>query len=267
MEAGEHRTHLGNIARFLLRNPRSLTTLFRKVVKRFRDGHGRYDPAANDAWIEEHSVEPANIARSLDAGLWDEAIEFAAATRKRAEPILADLHFEMGAGGDYQFLYWLTRYLKPNTIVETGVSAGWTSQAFLTAIAVNGHGKLKSSDFPYFRIKDPERFIGIVVDPALKPGWVLRTDGDERALPDLLREPVDIFHYDSDKSVSGRDFATKLAMEQLSPGGVLLMDDIRNDSWFREYVERVQLPFCVLQGRCGLIDPTGRLCGNISPAD
>ena len=37
------------------------------------------------------------------------------------------------------------------------------------------------------------------------------------------------------------------------------MDDICNDSWFREYVERTGVPFTVLHGRCGLIDPSNRL--------
>jgi hypothetical protein len=46
-------------------------------------------------------------------------------------------------GGDYGFLHWLTRLTQRSTIIETGVAAGWTSQAFLAALKRNGMGKLQ----------------------------------------------------------------------------------------------------------------------------
>ncbi len=259
MKPGEQRTDIINLARFLAQRPNSAAVLVRKVIKRFRDGSGRYSEAENIRWVEAHTTPSAVLAQRVDPGLWTDALAFGEATRARAKPILAEVPFDMGAGGDYEFLYWLTRHLKPDTIVETGVSAGWTSQAFLSAIARNGHGNLASSDFPYFRVRDPERYIGIIVDPAVRSPWTLRTDGDEKALPDLLRGKIDIFHYDSDKSFSGRNYAVTMAMKHRAPGGLVLVDDILNDSWFREFVERERLPFTVLEGRCGLIDPSRRL--------
>ncbi len=145
----------------------------------------------------------------------------------------------MGGGGIYPFLYFITLFTKPDCIVETGVGAGFSSYAFLAAIKVNGRGKLYSSDFPYFRLPDPESYIGIVVEESLKDNWELYIDGDEANLPRILNsiKEVDIFHYDSDRTYSGRKMAMSLIERSLSEDGIILMDDIQDNSFFRDYVE------------------------------
>jgi len=64
---------------------------------------------------------------------------------------------------------------------------------------------------------------------------------------------VDLFHYDSDKMASGREFAVKLVGPKLAPTGSIIMDDIWNDDWFRNYVTASGLPHCVIDGRYGVI--------------
>jgi hypothetical protein len=66
-------------------------------------------------------------------------------------------------------------------------------------------------------------------------------------------EQVDLFHYDSDKMWSGRNFAMKLVGQKLATTGIILMDDINNDSWFRTHVTSRKLPFIVLDRRFGII--------------
>jgi hypothetical protein len=156
----------------------------------------------------------------------------------------------MGAGGEYEFLYWLTRLLEPDVIVETGVSAGWSSEAFLQAIKKNGRGKLYSSDFPYFRVADPDRYIGILVSD--KTNWELHLTGDENALPAIVASvpEIGLFHYDSDKSYSGRQFAVDTVLPKLT--GPLVMDDISDNRWFRDFTH--ERPFEVV-GQAG-ITPT-----------
>ena len=58
------------------------------------------------------------------------------------------------SGGLYKLLYFPIRKIKPYTVVETGVAAGWTSLAILRALNKNGRGHLYSSDFPYFELKN-----------------------------------------------------------------------------------------------------------------
>jgi hypothetical protein len=95
-----------------------------------------------------------------------------------------------------------------------------------------------------------------LVSPELKSRWRLFIEGDERALPKILQSVprVDLLHYDSDKSYSGRAFAVDLVRKKLGAAGVMIIDDIADNSWFREEVERSQMPHAVL-GRSGLIDP------------
>jgi hypothetical protein len=253
---GQQRTNLLNVFRFTVSTKGAFPVLARKVLKRFRDGRGRYSVDKNSAWIREHGRPSADYAKERDPVLWDEALEFGTQLKARADPIIASLPFEISGGGDYEFLYWLTRKLKPDVVVETGVAAGWSAQAFLAGMEKNGSGHLYSSDYPLFRVADPERYIGILVDPALKHRWTLYTIGDERALPEIAGKvsEIGIFHYDSDKSVSGRDFAVKTIEPKLK--GPLIMDDIKDNSWFREFVEERQLDFDIL-GRAGMVTLVG----------
>lgn len=243
-----------NTVRFALANPSRLPVLAGKVIKRLRGEAVQRSPE-NDAWIAASSVAAEKLATSWDAALWDEAGRFAVEQLRHAEPILKNVPFKLGGGSQHRFLYWLTRYKRPKTVVETGVAAGWSSRAFLAALEKNRRGKLYSSDLPYFRIPDPERFVGILVEQGLRRRWSLEIEGDQVNLPRILAEvsSVDLFHYDSDKTESGREFGVKLVREKLSSDGIIMMDDIADDSWFRNYVTSNSLPHLVIDGRFGLI--------------
>jgi predicted O-methyltransferase YrrM len=261
IEPGRQPTNLLNVLRFIGANPRSIPILAGKVVKRLKDRSSASKLADNSKWIEESAIPSHLLANRLDTNLWSEAVEFGERLRERAKKILADVPFDMGSGGNYEILYWMTRYLRPTYVVETGVAAGWSSEAFLTAMDKNGQGTLYSSDLPYFRVRDPLKYIGILVSERLKSRWHLLTDGDERALPEIIAAvpEVDLFHYDSDKSYSGRQFAISTVRSKLSAQGVILVDDIWEDSWFRDYAVAADCPSAVLDGRSGLIDPSKRL--------
>jgi predicted O-methyltransferase YrrM len=127
---------------------------------------------------------------------------------------------------------------RPVTILETGVLHGYSSAAFLTALRCNGDGgHLYSSDFPYFRERDPEALVGVLVPDALRPNWTLKLEGDRVNLPALLQQcpSVDLFHYDSDKSYGGRRWGTELVEPHLADGAVTLMDDIQDNLFFRDW--------------------------------
>jgi hypothetical protein len=243
-----------NVARFLIADPSRIRVLAKKVAKR-ASGENDRGSDENDAWIAAHSISAEKTAKALDPQLWDEALAFGDSFRKRASTILDDVPYALGGGGHDIFLYWLTRYARPNVIIETGVAAGWSSRAFLAGIAKNGTGRLYSSDFPYFRLPNPERFIGILVEEELRPNWVLEIDSDEVNLPRILEavDEVNVFHYDSDKMASGRQFAVELVRRKLAPTGLIIMDDIWNDDWFRNYVTAEALPHFVIDGRYGVI--------------
>jgi predicted O-methyltransferase YrrM len=243
-----------NALRFVAANPSRAPVLAGKVIKRLR-GESDRGSAENDSWLAAHSISAEEVARPLDPTLWEEAEAFGSEFNRHAKALLEQIPHKLGGGGDYRFLYWLSRYLQPEVVLETGVAAGWSSRAFLVALDRNGRGKLYSSDLPYFRIPQPERFVGVLVEPELRGRWELQIEGDQVNLPRMLEDidQIDIFHYDSDKLWSGRDFAMNLIAPKLAPGGIMLMDDIANDSWFRRYVTARRVPFHVVDERYGII--------------
>lgn len=245
----------------ILREPQNASIIGGKVIQRLRRGKSSIDHVANHHWMAQHSVSSAEIAAAIDPDAWHEAQDFERALRERAGSIINSVPIPMATGGAFSFLYWLIRVFTPHTVVETGVAAGFTSASILAALEKNGGGRLFSSDFPYFRHPNPEKYIGILVEPELRKNWSLSISGDAKALPKIIEEVdrIDLLHYDSDKSYAGRDFAMKLVLPKLSPDGLIIMDDIWNDSWFHDFVTREKRAFVILDKRYGVIGAIEKL--------
>ncbi len=236
----------GQLIKNILRSastPSRIPTMVKMVLREQGvDTPGTLTEDENIAWIKSNVTDFASIASEHSPALWAEAEQFHLQFKPVAEKIVADAECEvgyhLGGGGYYPFLYFVTRKLRPDTVVETGVATGYSSQAFLRAINLNGSGQLFSSDFPMFRLTDPEKYIGIVVDDDLRTRWNLMLDGDEVNLPKILElaNEVDIFHYDSDKSYKGRAWALELVRPKLTGRSLIIMDDIQDNSFFHDYV-------------------------------
>jgi hypothetical protein len=110
-------------------------------------------------------------------------------------------------------------------------------------------GALYSSDFPYFRLRDPQRYVGLVVEQSLRGRWKLMIEGDRKNLRRIVREcrSIDVFHYDSDKTYAGREYGLTLVTPKLSARAVVLMDDIQDNLFFRDYVGATSTPFAVVE--------------------
>lgn len=191
-------------------------------------------------WIKGNCSNYSLLAQNISPHLWEESLQFSTHLNERSNKILQTIQPKLGGGGIYPFLYFLTRLTRPQCIVETGVAAGFTSQTFLSAISKNGDGFLYSSDFPYFRIAEPEKYIGILVEEELKKYWELHIKGDEINLPAILNKitEIDIFHYDSDKTYEGRFYATKLVENKMSKNSFIVYDDIQDNAYFYDYVQK-----------------------------
>ena len=234
----------------LLRNARRAgwaPTMLHKVWLRVAALPRRREPAASARWCATVATEVAEWARARDPGLWDAAVEAAGAQRAYAEGRIRELGLDLGGGGHHPLLTFLVRWRRPARVLETGVAAGFSSRAILLVLRANGAGELRSSDFPYFRLEDPERYVGYLVEPELRQGWRVETDGDRRNLPRLLADwpTLDLFHYDSDKSASGRRFAERLVLPRLVPGGFAVFDDVQDDLSFRRLTARLGWPWWV----------------------
>lgn len=173
---------------------------------------------------------------------------------------------KVAGGAQFELLYFITKKRKPNIIVETGVAAGWSSLAFLRASKDNDKTKIFSSDFPYFRKKNPEKHIGILVknEPNLK-NQTLLIKGDEINIPIIVKklenEKINLFHYDSDKSYVGRNYCLNTLKENFSDDAILIFDDIHNNFHFRDFVQKNKLKYTVLyqSNYVGIVDLNGQI--------
>lgn len=230
----------------------------RKALGRLR-GDARRRAAAIE-WARPQAVAIPEWCAGRDAVLWDEAKEYGAGLRARATALGEQLGVEIGGGARAELLYFVTRRLRPRVVVETGVLHGFSSAAVLAALDRNGDGgRLLSSDFPYFREADPERLIGVLVPDEHRDRWTVLLKGDRDNLPKLLAEidRIDMFHYDSDKTYAGRAFAMRLVEPLLSDAAAVLMDDIQDNLFFRDWSRRRSRRANVLGGGAAFVGVWG----------
>ena len=189
---------------------------------------------------------------SIDSNLFEDVKSDIKSMKSEAKEKLASLEFSLGGGGNYFLLHFLVRKYQPDCVVETGVAAGWSSLAILKALEKNNKGSLYSSDFPYFRLKNPERYVGFLIqEENLKARWNLDIRGDSVALPEIVNllgdTKINLFHYDSDKYYSGRDFALNTLNQNFSPNCIIIFDDIQNNMHFKDFVEKNEMKYTVLE--------------------
>lgn len=117
-------------------------------------------------------------------------------------------------------LYSIILAVKPELIVETGVSLGVSSSYILSALHENRRGRLISVDV--------EKQAGEIVDDRLRHLWDLRIGESQKVLSTLEIDGIDVFFHDSDHSYSNMMWEFRWAYDRLKEGGVIISDDI---SW------------------------------------
>lgn len=164
-------------------------------------------------------------------------------------------------------LYALVRLLRPDHVVETGVSSGVSSAHFLLALRRNRHGSLHSIDRPtrqrgsVLRADEspvslpPGRDTGWAMPASLRPGWDLRIGPSEELLPRLLEElpSVGLFLHDSLHTPKHLTFELETVRPKLVRGAVVLAD---NTIWTGESFPRFARSLgvrCYARGRSDLV--------------
>lgn len=136
-----------------------------------------------------------------------------------------------------QLVFCLTSLLRPDKVVEVGVGRGATTRAILTALKENQKGHLYSIDFPALR-PGYAQDIGVLVSETLRAQWTLILGPSQRELQRLLSTigRIELFVHDGAHSYYVQRADYRAAVSHLAPGGVLVSDDISNDS-FLEVIE------------------------------
>lgn len=164
--------------------------------------------------------------------------------------------WSFGRSGDFDviFLYAVTRAMKPEVVVETGVASGRSSAAILSALEKNKKGTLYSIDLAQvYKTKEPGTYIthegneelNAFVPLGKQPGWLVPDNlrsrwrliiGDSKkeltTLVDRLDKKIDIFYHDSDHSEEHMLFEFNTVFNKLADTGLIVSDDVRwNNAW------------------------------------
>jgi predicted O-methyltransferase YrrM len=168
---------------------------------------------------------------------------------KRSEEAAAACPVKMGGAGDLDLLYRLAEFAQARAVIETGVAYGWSSLALLLSLK-NRNGLLVSTDLPYAGL-DNDPYVGCVVPDELRENWKLLRGPDRQRVPEAieLAGTLDLCHYDSDKSYSGRMWTYPRLWEALCTGGLFISDDIGDNMGFADFARSVAIePIVVRSG-------------------
>ncbi len=186
-----------------------------------------------------------NFALRLSPKLNIESERYLKSHLSKLSLIEKNIPFKMGGAAAIRICYFLVRFLKPDTVLETGVAIGNSSRAILSGLKINKKGILYSSDLPYLSQKNATKYIGIIVEKKLKSKWKLFVGQDIENLTLINKKinKIDFLHYDSDKSYHGRKVAIELIENKLSSDYILMMDDIEDNPFFLDFVKTRKLPY------------------------
>ena len=176
------------------------------------------------------------------------------AAAEEAEACAGELRERLsGAGGIFRgggvlelscgkVIYILTRLLRPERVLETGVANGASSCFILRAMERNGRGALTSIDIGAEKgegFVPGSREIGWLVPENLRGRWKLEIGSSrELLLPALERTgKIDLFLHDSAHTCANMRFEYGAAWPFLSGGGCLVSDDIGFNEAFGEFTE------------------------------
>jgi hypothetical protein len=148
---------------------------------------------------------------------------------------------ELGRGHDADFAlaqaaWCLTRHLRPEHVIETGVARGITSRVVLEAMQPK-KGHLWSIDLPPMR-EGWRQEAGLAVPEGLRGRWTLLRGSSRRLLPSVAASvgTLDLFIHDSLHTANNMTFELETAWGRLRSGGALLVDDIGLNAAFDSFV-------------------------------
>ena len=152
------------------------------------------------------------------------------------------------ASRELQFLLFsLVLLVKPERVLEIGVARGASSRALLSGLERIGMGNLVSIDFP-FLTPNYAKEIGALVPAALRNRWRVHIGPSQLVLPKILRtgEKFQLIVHDGAHSYYVQRGDLRRSLNALEAGGVLVCDDLNNDS-FLEVCENQFETVCYLR--------------------
>tara|TARA_Y100000996_G_scaffold404984_1_gene379650 strand:- start:3539 stop:4303 length:765 start_codon:yes stop_codon:yes gene_type:complete len=198
-------------------------------------------------WAKNNTISYSEAFKKLE--LKGDLVGLDNDTIRESLKLEAKSSVKMGGSGHIHLLYDCVRLLRAKKVIETGVAYGWSSLAILKALENSDNCKLYSVDMPY-PTKNNENDVGIVVPEYLKKNWILIRKPDRPGIINAIKkaqEPIDLCHYDSDKSWWGRHYAYPILWNSLKSGGIFISDDIQDNLYFSNFVKNNSLKFAIVE--------------------
>lgn len=149
--------------------------------------------------------------------------------------------------------FCLTRAIKPQIVVETGVLHGLSSTFFLEAIKLNGHGRLHSIDLPstfedgavnndgFVDTLPPGLPSGWSIPNQLRVYWSLEIGSSIDQLPKICQmyDEIDIFIHDSEHTYETMMSEFQIVWDNIADGGFLIADNVDTNCSFFDFCNYV----------------------------
>ena len=231
---------IDNIIWFLKR-PKYIPQIF-QILKRKKNAQLEDSREESTNWCKKHCVSQQKALCTITGKKTLEPLhELYPKEITEAQYKVSDCPVNMGGEGAISFLYHLVKEKKFQKIIETGVAYGWSSLAILLAIEDSENALLISNDMPYIRMNNDD-YVGCVVPENLKSKWQLQRLPDIKGIPIALKKinnTIDLCHYDSDKSYTGRMWSSTILWKALKVGGLFISDDINDNLAFKHFSQSV----------------------------
>lgn len=231
---------------WFLERPRLYPELMRYSTRRIQEiGRDRKKEAREStALCERVQVDATTALRQIIGVSRPPVSELFPNELATADATLRAAPVPMHGAGNLDLIYHLTDHVQATRAIETGVSAGWSSLAFLLSMTKRAGSMLVSTDMPYpGSSQAAQECVGIVVPDHMRSSWKLIDAPDRDSLPQALKllPEIDIAHYDSDKSYAARLWAYRQLWAALRTGGILISDDIDDNLGFFHFCGEVLL--------------------------
>lgn len=224
-------------AAWFLKNPQYIPHVF-QILKRKRKSFLGNSVIDATAWCRSNCISQKEALEKL--------VHISKATNledlysveiNEARKVAENCPVKMGGEGAFSFIYHLLKNTNAKKILETGVAYGWSGLAILLAIKDKEGSHLVSNDMPYINMGN-EDYVGCIIPDQLRYKWELQRLPDIKGVPLAIKKfnySIDFCHYDSDKSYSGRMWASPLLWKALNKGGFFVADDINDNLAFQHF--------------------------------